>query len=170
MSRAARILQAIVNAAVEIGWKVSAKTPHAHNESREVRPDIAIKLPSREILVTIRELDQRGRTGLAFSTDTDYYTRTKRTTVNKSFLAGGRLEITVTKEWEQQTILSRRDTDGASLEDQLAALIHELEIAESEAAWARQEEARRGKIREVRRSPGERSPSTRLPLRPRARE
>lgn len=150
IARAARILQTIVTAAVEIGWKISAKTPNAYNGSREVSPDLSIKLSSREILVTIHELDQRGRSGLAFTTDTDYYTRTTRTTVNRSFLAAGRLEIIVTKVWEQQTILTRRDTDGASLEDQLAALIRELEIAEAEAAWARQEESRRAKIREGR--------------------
>src|SRR5450756_1999105 len=74
-------------------------------------------------LVTVRELDERGRPGSAFITQTDYLTRTERTTVNKSFTASGRLEVTLTRGWEQHPVLSQRDTGKSTLEDQLPALI-----------------------------------------------
>ena len=59
--------------------------------------------------------------------------------------------MTVSKAWsEQQPILTLRDTDGATLEEQLPVLVRNLEIAEAEAQWARQEEGRRADIRKVR--------------------
>jgi hypothetical protein len=70
-------------------------------------------LPSREILVAVRELDERGSAGRAFITQTDYLTRTERTTVNKSFTASGRLEVTLTPGWEQHPVLSQRDSGKA---------------------------------------------------------
>ena len=72
-----------------------AKTPAGYGGRGEASLDLAVRLPSREVTVTIRELDQRGRPGLAFVTRTDYYTRTERTTANSSFAASGRLEVTV---------------------------------------------------------------------------
>lgn len=83
-------------------------------------------------------------------TQTDYLTRTERTTVNKSFTASGRLEVTLTRGWEQHQVLSQRDTGKSTLEDQLPALIRLLEIDKAEAGWARQEEERRSEIREER--------------------
>jgi hypothetical protein len=62
-----------------------------------VSPGLSIRLPSREVTVTVRELDERGRTGLAFVTETDYYTREQRTKPNKSFAASGRLEVTLSR-------------------------------------------------------------------------
>ena len=113
-------------------------------------PDLSIKLPSREFQVAVRELDERGRPGRAFITQTDYLTRTERTTVNKSFTASGRLEVTLTRGWEQHPVLSQRDTGKSTLEGQLPALIRLLEIDKAEADWARQEEERRSEIREKR--------------------
>jgi hypothetical protein len=70
--------------------------------------------------------------------------------VNKSFTASGRLEVTLTRGWEQHPVLSQRDTGRSTLEDQLPALIRTLEIGEAEAEWARKEEERRAIIRKVR--------------------
>ena len=47
----------------------------------------------------------------------------ERTTVNKSFTASGRLEVTLTPGWERQPILSQRDSGRATLEDLLPALV-----------------------------------------------
>ncbi|MGW6695028.1 hypothetical protein ACWF62_14770 [Rhodococcus sp. NPDC054953] len=111
ISRTARLLQAIVSAATQMGWKVS-QPRNAYTGPREVSPDLALKLPSSEVVVTLRELDQRGRPGFAFTTGTDYYTRVQTTTANKGFLASGRLELTLTKPWEQHPILNLYDTDN----------------------------------------------------------
>nr|WP_246044822.1 hypothetical protein [Rhodococcus oryzae] len=149
ISRTARLLQAIVSAATEMGWKVSR--PHnAYRGHSEVSPDLALSLPSSEVAVTVRELDQRGRTGFAFTTGTEYYTRVQTTTANKGFLASGRLELTLTKQWDRQSILSLRDTGETTLEEQIPTFIQRLEISEAQAHWAREEEARRTEIREVR--------------------
>lgn len=147
--RTARLLQAIVSAATEMGWKVSR--PHsAYTGHKEVSPDLALGLPSSEVVVTVREIDQRGRTGFAFTTGTEYYARVQTTTANRDFLASGRLELTLTKPWEQQPILRLFDTDEATLEQQLPTFIQRLEISEAEALWAREEEERRAEIRKVR--------------------
>ncbi|MDX6390409.1 MAG: hypothetical protein QOJ73_1472 [Streptosporangiaceae bacterium] len=148
--RAARYLQGLVNAAAEMGWSAPAKVQVGYAGRSEQGPDLSIKLPSREILVAIRELDERGRPGHAFITQTDYLTDTERTTVNKSFTASGRLEVTLTRGWEQHPVLSQRDTGKSTLEDQLPALIRVLEIGQAEADWARNEEERRSEIREDR--------------------
>lgn len=137
--RTARLLQAIVAAATEMGWKVS-QARSAYTGHREVIPDLAVKLPSSEVVVSLRELDQRGRTGFAFTTGSDYYTRVQTTTANKGFLASGRLDLTLTKPWEQQPILNLYDTDEATLEEQLPAFIQYLEISEAKAHWSREEE------------------------------
>ena len=50
-------------------------------------------------------------------------TRTERTAANKNFTAGGRLEITLTRGWEKQPILSQRDAGRVTLEDQLPTLV-----------------------------------------------
>lgn len=150
IARAARFLQAIVSAATKMGWKVPVKASNFAGGRGEVQSDLTLRLPSREVAVTVREIDRRGRVGLAFTTDTDYYTRTQRTTTNKNFLASGRLEVTLAKVWEQQPILSLRDTDGATLEEQLPTVVHTLEVGEAEAQWALQEEERRAQIRQVR--------------------
>jgi hypothetical protein len=104
-------------------------------------------------------------------TQTDYLTRTERTTVNKSFTASGRLEVTLTRGWEQHQVLSQRDTGKSTLEDQLPALIRLLEIDKAEAGWARQEEERRSEIREerwkeVRRRPSSVWPTSAIPSGP----
>jgi hypothetical protein len=148
--RAARYLQGLVNAVAEMGWSASAKLQAGHAGRGESGPDLSIKLPSREILVAIRELDERGRPGRAFITQTDYLTRTERTTVNKSFTASGKLEVTLTRGWEKHPVLSQRDTGKSTLEDRLPVLIRVLEIGEAEAEWARKEEERRSEIREER--------------------
>lgn len=150
LGRAARFLQAVVLAVTEVGWKVPAKTPHMSRGRGDTGVDLALRLPSRELVVTIRELDQRGRRVQPYVTETDYYTRTERATSNKHFQASGNLEITLTKAWDDQPVLSLRDTGGASLEEQLPVLIRKLEIAESDADWSRQEESRRSEIRKVR--------------------
>ncbi|NKS82100.1 hypothetical protein GS530_13970 [Rhodococcus hoagii] len=149
IARTARLLQAIVSAATELGWKVS-QPRNTHTGHREVSPDLELRLPSSEVVVTVRELDQRGRTGFAFTTGTEYYARVQTTTANKGFLASGRLELILTKTWEQQPILSLRDTDEATLEEQLPTFIQRLEVFEAGAHWAREEEARRAEIRKVR--------------------
>ena len=150
IARAARFLQALVTAATELGWTVPAKVPHRGRG--ESGPDLTLRFPSRELVVTIRELDQRGgrRHVRAYTTETDYYTRAERTTANKYFQASGKLEVTLTKTWEDQVIVSLRDTDGATIEEQLPTLVRKLEIAEAEADWSRQEEVRRSEIRETR--------------------
>ena len=149
IARAARFLQALVTATTPLGWTVPTKVPHRGRG--ESGPDLTLRLPSREIVVTIRELDQRGRRHVqAYTTETDYYTRTERTTANTYFQASGKLEVTLTKTWEDQVIASLRDTDGATVEEQLPTLVRKLEIAEAEADWSRQEEVRRSEIRETR--------------------
>jgi hypothetical protein len=148
--RAARLLQALVSAATEMGWTVPATTPQSYSGRGEDRPDLELRLPSRQLAVTIGELDQRGRVGPAFVDHTDYYTRATRTIANKSFLSSGRLKITLAKMWEQHPILSVSDTHDAPLEDQLATVIHTLEATEAQAQWSRQEEQRRARIREER--------------------
>jgi hypothetical protein len=150
LGRAARYLQGLIAAAGEMGWKVPSKAPAGYGRRHEVTPDLAVRLPSAEFAVTVRELDQRGRPGRAFITQTDYYTRDQRTTANKGFLASGRLEATVVKAWQDDTVLTQRDTGGATLEDQLPALIRVLETSEAEAQWARKEEERRDGIRRAR--------------------
>ena len=72
-----------MNAVAEMGWSALAKVQTGYAGRSEQGPDLSIKLPSREILVAIREPDERGRPGHAFITQTDYLTRTERTTVNK---------------------------------------------------------------------------------------
>ncbi|HEV3380689.1 MAG TPA: hypothetical protein VG142_06885 [Trebonia sp.] len=148
--RAARYLQGLVNAAAEMGWSAPAKVQTGYTGRGEPSPELSIKLPSYEIRVTVRELDDRGRPGHAFITQTDYLTRTERTTVNKSFMASGRLEVTLTQEWEQRPVLTQCDTGKSTLEDQLPALIRVLEIDKAEAEWARKEEERRADIRKER--------------------
>lgn len=147
--RTARLLQAIVSAATVMGWKAS-RPQNSYTRHRETGADLALSLPSSEVVVTVRELDQRGRTGFAFTTGTDYYTRVETTTANKGFLASGRLELTLTKPWDHQPILSLRDTGEATLEEQIPTFIQRLEISEAQAHWAREEESRRAEIREVR--------------------
>jgi hypothetical protein len=150
IARAARYLQGIILAANEMGWKVPAKAPAGYGGRGEVSPDLSIRLPSSQVTVTIRELDQRGRPGLAFVTQTDYYTCAQRTTANKSFLAAGRLEATVSKNWDAQPILTLRDAGGATLEEQLPALVRALETSEAQAQWAQKEEQRREGVRKAR--------------------
>jgi hypothetical protein len=150
VGRAARFLQALISAAAEVGWKTPSKMRNMSLGRGEFGPDLSLRLPSRELLVTVRELDQSGRRVQAYTTERDYYTRTDRTTANKHFQGSGSLEVAIKKTWEDQTILSLRDNVGASLEEQLPTLIRELEIAEAEAEWSRQEESRRSKIRQTR--------------------
>lgn len=150
VGRAARFLQALLSAATDVGWKIPSKVHSMSLRRGEFGPDLLLRLPSRELVVTIRELDQGGRRVQAYTVETDYYTRTERTRANKNFRASGNLEVTITKTWEDQTVLSLRDTAAASLEEQLPTLIRQLEIAEAEVDWSRQEEMRRSKIRETR--------------------
>ena len=82
--RAARYLQGLVNAVAEMGWSAPAKVQAGYAGRGEPGPDLPIKLPSREFQVAIRELDERGRPGRAFTIQTDYLTRTERTTVKTS--------------------------------------------------------------------------------------
>ena len=148
--RAARYLQGLVNAVTEMGWSTPAKVQASYASRGESGPDMSIKLPSAEFLVSVRELDEHGRQGRAFVTQTDYATRTERTTVNKSFTASGKLEVTLTRGWEQHPVLSQRDTSKSTLEEQLPTLIQVLEIGKAEAEWTRKEEERRSDIREDR--------------------
>ena len=120
ISRAARYLQGLVDAATEMGWSAPAK---ADGHAGEPGPDLVIRLPSREIRVTVRELDEHGRPGLAFTTQVEYLTRTERTTMSKGFTASGKLKVTLTQGWESRPILTQRDADGAILESQLPALV-----------------------------------------------
>lgn len=150
IGRAARFLQGLVSAASELGWKVPPKVRNMSRGRGEPVPDLSLQLPSRELVLTVRELDERGRRVHAYVTETDYYTRGTRTGANKHFQASGKLEVTITKLWEDQTILSLCDTPGASIEEQLPTLIQKLEIAEAEADWSRQEERRRSEVRQTR--------------------
>jgi hypothetical protein len=95
-----------------------------------------VRLPSRDLVVSIRELDQRGRRVTAYTAETDYYARTTRTIVNKNFEASGKLEVNMSRKWEDGTVLSIRDELGAPIEDQLPTLIRTLEVTEAEAAWS----------------------------------
>lgn len=150
VGRAARFLQALATASTTVGWKVTGR-PRNEGYGRNLPdPDLIVRLPSRELVVSIRELDQRGRRVTAFITESDYYTRTTRTIANKSFKPSGRLEVRLSKKWEDETVLSIRDELGAPIEDQLPTLIRTLEIAEAEVAWSRKEEERRAEIRKVR--------------------
>jgi hypothetical protein len=126
VGRAARFLQALISATSELGWKTPSKMHNMSVRQGEFSPDLSLRLPSRELLVTICELDQSGRRVQAYTTERDYYTRTERTTANKGFQASGKLEVVIKKPWEDQTVLSLRDTVGAPLEDQLPSLIREL--------------------------------------------
>lgn len=150
VGRAARVLQALVTAATTVGWKVTGRPRNEFYGSSRPDPDLILRLPSQELVVPIRELDQRGRRATAFITQTDYYTNTTRTIANKNFEASGKLEIKLSKKWEDETVLSIRDESGKTLESQLPTLIRTLEIAEAEAEWAHQEEERRAEIRKVR--------------------
>lgn len=151
IGRAARFLQALVAATTEVGWTVPTKAPNMSRGRGEPDPDLTLRLPSRELVATIRELDQRGRRHVqAYTTETDYYTRTERTTTNEYFQASGKLEVTITKTWKDQIIFSLRDADGATLEEQLPTLVRKLEIAEAEADWSHREESRRSEIRKTR--------------------
>lgn len=150
VGRAARILQALVTAAITVGWKVTGRPRNEWYGSSRPDPDLVLRLPSQELVVSIRELDQRGRRATAFVTQTDYYTNTTRTIANKSFEPSGKLEIKLSKKWEDQTVLPMRDEPGAPLENQLPTLIRTLEIAEAEAEWTHKEEERRAEIRKVR--------------------
>lgn len=150
IGRAARLLQAFVSAVSDVGWKIPSKVQNMSRGRGEPVPDLWFRLPSRELVLTIRELDERGRRQQVYVTESDYYMRTERTIVNKQFQASGILEVEIGKQWQAETVLSIRDTSGASLEEQLPTLMHQLEIAEAEAAWSRQEEARRAEIRKTR--------------------
>lgn len=150
IGRAARFLQALISAAAEVGWKTPLKRNNIWLRCGEYGPDLSLRLPSRELVVTIRELDQSGRRVQAYTTEMDYYTRTERTAANKHFKASGNLEVAIKKPWDDEAVMSLRDAAGASLEQQLPTLIRRLEITEAEADWSRQEELRRSKIRETR--------------------
>ena len=150
VGRAARILQALVTAATTVGWKVTGRPRNEWYGSSRPDPDLVLRLPSQELVVSIRELDQRGRRATAFVTQTDYYTNTTRTIANKSFEASGKLEIKLSRKWEDQTVLSMRDEPATPLENQLPTLIRTLEIAEAEAEWTHKEEERRAEIRKIR--------------------
>lgn len=150
VGRAARFLQALATAATTVGWKVTGRPRNEGYGPNRPDPDLILRLPSRELVVSIRELDRRGRRVTAFTTETDYYSRTSRTIANKNFEASGRLEVRLSKKWEDGPVLSIRDELGAPLEDQLPTLMRTLEIAEAEAAWSRKEEERRAEIRKVR--------------------
>lgn len=150
IGRAARFLQALISAVTEVGWKVPDKPRGMSRGRGEPIPDLLLRLPSRELVVTIRELDERGRRQPAYLTETDYYSRTERTTANKHFQASGNLAVTIAKTWEDHTVLSIRDTVSSSIEDQLPTLIRTLEVAEAEADWSLKEESRRTEIRQAR--------------------
>lgn len=150
VGRAARFLQALATASTTLGWKVTGR-PRNEGYGRNLPdPDLILRLPSRELVVSIRELDRSGRRVTAFTEQTDYYTRTSRTIANKHFEPSGKLEVKLSKKWEEQTVLSIRDELGAPIEHQMPTLIRTLEIAEAEAEWSRQEEERRAQIRKVR--------------------
>jgi len=150
MGRAARFLQALTSAATEVGWKIPLKPGNRARRLGEHVHDLWLRLPSRELVVTIRELTQSGRQVQAYLIETDYYTRNTRTIANKHFQPSGKLAVTIVKAWDNDTVLSLQDTAGASLEEQLPVLIRKLEIAEAEADWSRQEASRRSEIRETR--------------------
>lgn len=150
VGRASRILQALATAAATVGWKVTGRPRNEGYGRNQPDPDLILRLPSRELVVSIRELDQRGRRVTTFITETDYYTRTTRTIANKNFEGSGKLEVKLSKKWEDETVLSIHDEPGAPIEDQLPTLVRTLEVAEAEAKWSRTEEERRSEIREVR--------------------
>ena len=79
IGRAARFLQGLISAAGEVGWKVPPKTRDWSRGRDEPVPDLSLQLPSRELFLTLRELDERGRRVQAYVTETDYYTRGTRT-------------------------------------------------------------------------------------------
>ncbi|MFV8316249.1 hypothetical protein [Mycobacterium sp. 23] len=150
VGRAARFLQALVTASITVGWKVTGR-PRNEGYGRNLPdPDLIVRLPSQELVVSIRELDERGRRVTAFVTETDYYTSTTRTIANRHFEPSAKLEVRLSKKWDDQTLLSIRDEPGSPIEDQLPTLIRALEIAEAESEWSRKEEQRRHAIREVR--------------------
>ncbi|MGH3170201.1 MAG: 2OG-Fe(II) oxygenase, partial [Trebonia sp.] len=66
------------------------------------------------------------------------------------FTASGRLEVTLTRGWEQHPVPSQRDSGRSTLEDQLPALIRVLEIGKAGAEWERKEEECRADIRKER--------------------
>lgn len=150
VGRAARFLQALATAATTLGWKVTGRPRNEGYGLNQPDPDLILRLPSRDLVVSIRELDKRGRRATAFITQTDYYTRTTRTIANKNFEVSGRLEVKLSKKWEDATVLSIRDEPGAPIEDQLPTLIRTLEITEAEARWSRTEEQRRAELRQIR--------------------
>lgn len=72
VGRAARFLQALISATAEVGWKTPSKTRNMSLGRGEHGPDLSLLLPSRELVVTIRELDQSGRRMQAYTTERDY--------------------------------------------------------------------------------------------------
>jgi hypothetical protein len=102
IGRAARFLQALISAATEVGWKISPKTRYMSSGRGEPVPDLSLRLPSQELVVTIRELDERGRWQQAYLTETDYYTRAVRTIANKQFQGSGSLAVTLAKTWDDR--------------------------------------------------------------------
>jgi len=150
IGRAARFLQGLISAVSEVGWKVPPKVRHWSRGNGEPIPDLSLQLPSRELFLTVRELDERDRRLQAYVTETDYHTRGTRTIANRHFRASGKLEVTLTRMWTDDAILSACDKPDAPIEEQLPTLIHKLEIAEAEADWSRQEEMRRSEVRQAR--------------------
>lgn len=148
--RAARILQGLVTAAQSRQWKVPAQRPSGSR--RDASPDLLISTPSQEVVVTIYELDGRGRPGRAFVEDFGYGygSREQRTVTNRHFGGSGRLMLTVHDRWGEKMITSVRESKNETLEEQLPAVLRTLDIAEAEDAWEREEETRRRAIREER--------------------
>jgi hypothetical protein len=67
IARATRYLQGLVDAAAKLGWSTPAKVQAGYAGRGESGPDLSIRLPSREILVSVRELDERGRRAMPSS-------------------------------------------------------------------------------------------------------
>lgn len=91
IGRAARFLQALISAASEVGWKVPPKVRNVSGGRGEPIPDLSLQLPSQELVITVRELDERGRRVQAYLTETDYYTRGTRTSANRHFQGVGQI-------------------------------------------------------------------------------
>lgn len=116
----------------------------------KLRPDLVLRLPSREVVVSIRELDQRQRRIrplLPRWTTTQENSARPRTNTS-SPRADSRSRQP--KAWNDRPVLTLSDSDQSTLEEQLPTLIWKLEVAEAEAGWQREEESRRAEIREVR--------------------
>lgn len=153
VQRAARLLQGIVNASLQRGWKVrhQGATASMYDGERQAS-DVEVVLPRLGVQVLVHELDQRGRTGRAFTAEHDHSGSSDKVLPSRWFQGSGRLQVTVSRYgWDTAPILQIRDESKTTVEDQVPSLVRALEIQGAEAEWEQRERQRKSTLREERR-------------------